>query len=209
MHEHTSHVIPYGPVNRSLIELCCSDTSRLGADSPESAGCARYRFTEREDLTTASGVRAALEAVHDCQARSKGNLMIWCSIPCTGGCTWNRINAKFPSAQAKLAEHRDLFNKLWLSCVRVMNYALSTGGATLVIEWPRHCDHWGFACVQSFVLAHGLSQTYFDGCMYGMVGGSAAPMKIPWRISSISSFLSMTSNLYCDYSVQHDQARVA
>ena len=84
--ENSGHVVPTGPANRSVIELCCSATSKLGMDRPESAGCARYRFTEQEDLTSPKGVRAAMMAVHESQERARGHLLIWVSIPCTGGC---------------------------------------------------------------------------------------------------------------------------
>ncbi len=156
VHEGLSHVIPPGVVTCSFIELCCSADSRLGATRPESADCARYRFTEREDLTSASGLRAALLAVNESQARSKGHLLVWVSIPCTGGCPWNRVTARFPSAQLKKSAHIALFHKLWAACARVMEYAVASGG-------PRHCDYWKLPFVQKFLSKHELTQSYFDG----------------------------------------------
>ncbi len=195
--EGRGHIIPTGACTRSLIELCCSLDSRLGASCPASSDCARYRFTEQEDLTTASGLRAALVAVHESQRRAKGHLLIWVSIPCTGGCTWNRINKRFPSACAKQALHLDLFHKLWDACTRVMEYAVASGGATLAIEWPKNCDYWGFPGVQEFMLKFGMTLSHFDGCMYGLLSSKGVPLKKPWGVASNTCFLGEVLNLKC------------
>ena len=199
-----SHVIPSGVVTRSLIELCCSADSRLGATRPESADCARYRFTEREDLTSAPGLREALLAVHESQARCKGHLLIWVSIPCTGGCQWNRVNARFPTAQLKKDAHIALFQTIWTACARIMEYAVASGGATLAIEWPRQCEYWGLPIVQEFLTKHELTLSYFDGCMYGLVGHRGVPLKKPWCVASNSRFVGDTLNLRCKGGHAHD-----
>ena len=66
---------PPGIYSRALVELCCSASSKLGSASPESSDCLRIRFTEKEDLTTASGLQSALSAVQSCQTRFPGKLM--------------------------------------------------------------------------------------------------------------------------------------
>ncbi len=98
--------------------------------------------------------------------------MIWVSIPCTGGCQWNRVNKRFPTAQVKQKAHLALFQALWASCVRVMDYAVATGGAAIAIEWPSQCEYWKLPMVRGFLTKHKLELSFFDGCMYGLVGHS-------------------------------------
>jgi hypothetical protein len=77
--------------NRVLIELCAGQNSRLCRPSEQNEGCYTLRITAEDDLTSARGRQKVLDVIskyHDTP------ILIWVSIPCTGGSTWQRINRK-------------------------------------------------------------------------------------------------------------------
>ena len=75
--------------NRRLIELCCGESSLLGQKCTScSKGCGCIRLTQKIDMTSDAGLAFAL-----CQI-THAQTLLWCSIPCTGGCPWNRINVQ-------------------------------------------------------------------------------------------------------------------
>ena len=67
---------------RVLIEFCCGPDSLLGQSTAASKGCEVVRLTEKEDVTTEVGLKVALRAAN------KKNVLLWSSIPCTGGCSY-------------------------------------------------------------------------------------------------------------------------
>ena len=79
----SGHQVP-AVYDRVLIKYCCGPTIRLGRDGPSTKGCARYRLTRDEDMTTPEGLRLALDLVESAQRACPGRLMLWASIPCTG-----------------------------------------------------------------------------------------------------------------------------
>ena len=55
------------------------------------ATCTHRRITQEHDFTTPQGLEWAKEGVR--QAKQQGcKLVIWASLPCTGGCPWWRVN---------------------------------------------------------------------------------------------------------------------
>jgi len=93
---------------RTLIEFCCGPDSVLGKPSSAAQGCEVIRLTEKEDVTTGRGLRIAAEA-----CAFKPNVMLWASMPCTGGSPWQKLNARRPGVAAKIQRHIDLAQKIW------------------------------------------------------------------------------------------------
>jgi hypothetical protein len=74
---------------RTIVEFCCEPDSLMGQPTEASCGCLIVRLTEGDDMTSQSGMAKAMAAL-----RSAGSsVMLWGSLPCTGGCTWQRVNA--------------------------------------------------------------------------------------------------------------------
>ena len=48
---------------RAIIEFCCSDESKIGEFSKADPDCVVYRPTEKEDMTTDSGLEHAINIV--------------------------------------------------------------------------------------------------------------------------------------------------
>ena len=150
--------------NRRIIEFCCGENSIIGQSTVRfSKGCHCVRLTQKIDVTSESGLTFALRHA------SHKNTLLWCSIPCTGGCPWNRINlAKRPEGQERVRQHKLLFSKLWEKFEVVASKCLKLGGV-VVIEWPRRCDYWKNPRVETFLKVHKLRLSDFDGCRYGIV----------------------------------------
>ena len=123
-------------------------------------------ITEQDDLRTAKGQNKALSGL-----RGPGDIL-WHSQPCTGGCPWQKINAKkFKSAKAKLETHYRLFRELWNAFEVVAETAIARG-ASVWIEWPKKCFYWNTYRVRRFLQKHDFDDAYIDGCMHGLVAPS-------------------------------------
>ena len=146
----------YEQSERILLEYCCGEDSRLGRRSSWSKGCHVVRLTKENDMSTPAGLKFALAAARGARRDGK-RVDLWGSIPCTGGCPFQRLNAKRgPSTRRKIAAHRALFRLLFA------NYAILAGevikyGGTVALEWPTGCDYWRDPQVEEFVALHNLS----------------------------------------------------
>ena len=74
-------------VDRVIAEYCTGKNSRIGRQAP--VDCDVVRLTEDDDMTTDSGLQKALSAVR------RRNVLLWISLPCTGGSLWQRIIMPF------------------------------------------------------------------------------------------------------------------
>ena len=93
---------------RSVHEWCCSPTSLISSGcASDSRGCLCQRTTETEDGTTLSAAKRARCFL------SRANSLLWSSMPCTGGASWQHINVRKPGGYARLRKHIRLFDKLW------------------------------------------------------------------------------------------------
>jgi hypothetical protein len=122
------------PASRTVLELCCEEGSRMGRQAPRS--CTVKRFTKSVDLTSAEGVAEAILA-----AENSPNCLIWIAVPCTGGSSFQRINAKFKSHRIRMRRHRQLFDALW-AAVELIADACSKAGGRIAMEWPTGCKYW-------------------------------------------------------------------
>ena len=189
---------------RLIVELCTSLNSRIGQRTSSSKGCEVVRVTIDDDLTTDVGLEKALDAV---RAFVGPNILVWISIPCTGGSPWQRINvAKSERARWLVEGHYRLFRALWNNVKKVATYVNKLGGY-IAIEWPKLCAYWQEADVLSFVQVQGLQSVYLDGCMFGLVSkhgqSMGTPIRKPWRVDTNSPVLCQHLARVCDGSHRH------
>ena len=141
----------FGDCNRLFLEYCCGDESRFGQQTKKSKGCYVLRLTQREDMTKLEGIALALSCVKAwCKSRDPRMIIIWGSIPCTGGSNWWNINKRGASPEGLLDHQRliETFKILWRGCI--FQVILDCGGA-VANEWPSSCSYWRYRKVRSFL----------------------------------------------------------
>ena len=105
--EPSAVVASSGP-QRILIEVCCGPNSKLGDTSRKQAkGCIVFRITEQDDITSPKTRKRITDLVNDVLRKHgpKVRVLVWASIPCTGGSPWQRVNKHIPSAAVKIEGH--------------------------------------------------------------------------------------------------------
>jgi len=166
--------------SRVLIEFCCGPDSKLGDRSRKySKDCCVIRCTEERDVTSRSNRMDIRNEVIQAIERSTVQpcpVLIWISIPCTGGTTWSYVNLKHESAKLKIEYHRHVFEKIWSSMVGFLNLIRHLN-PKIAIEWPAHCIYWKLDRVEKFCGKHQLIRVTVDGCMVGIVDKEGVPIK--------------------------------
>ena len=74
------------------------------------------RVTEDDDATRSECFRKTVKRVEDFMKnnpKTKTDLMIYISLPCTGGCPWNNVNKESHNGKERFTEHQKLFKKLF------------------------------------------------------------------------------------------------
>jgi hypothetical protein len=111
---------------RCLIEYCCGEDSLLGGPGAFRDGCMMHRLTIKHDMTTRAGYDHAVNLVRQAGCP----ILLWVSIPCTGGSPWQKVNLKtVPNMKAKLEEHRRVFLALWENMMPLARKVIRRGGA--------------------------------------------------------------------------------
>ena len=87
---------------RAIIEFCCSDNSKIGEFPKDGLDCAAYRPTEKEDMTTDSGLEHAINIVDS--ILQGWHMLLWGSLPCTAGSPWQRLNKGTKEPGPRLAQ---------------------------------------------------------------------------------------------------------
>ena len=185
---------PGGPVapassraqDRVSLEVCCGKGSKLGDSTRfRSKGCSTFRLTEEIDLTNPETrkrfVRDVLQSLRSIGSEAK--LLVWISLPCTGGSPGTHVNKEIPSAAAKIDEHQQLFKRLWGAMVDLIN-SLRAVKPFIAIEWPKNCTYWKLEKVNQFCKQHNLCPVSFDGCMLGVVDKHQVPIRKPWTVQT-------------------------
>ena len=135
-----------------------------------------------------------------------GEVLVWVSIPCTGGTSWSYVNLKHPSAAAKVRRHVKIFHGLWNAFLHFMS--LVKKEVFIAIEWPRNCRYWKLRKVAQFLNSRQLITFNFHGCMVGIRNKDEIPIKKPWTIATnLLSLGCEMSKFQCDHSHEHVQGR--
>ena len=169
--------------------------------------CLCFRLTERHDLTGSKGLKRGMD-VASLADFLKIPILVWISIPCTGGSSWQRINkGKGPVAQAKIEQHLELFNKLLPNAFKIAQAVILQGTGRVVFEWPDGCSYWQDPRVVTFISSNKLTQTKLDGCSYGLVSkfgkDVGKPIKKTWRLAHNFPHIGQLMGRKCKCSIDH------
>ena len=119
--------------DRIMIEYCCSENSKLGEENRKHAkGCKVIRVTKDDDATRDECITKTVKKVEGLRRsnpKNKTDLMIYISLPCTGGCPWNNVNKE---------SHQRLFKKLFKGLEDLCS-RLSHATPILLLELPQPC----------------------------------------------------------------------
>ena len=174
---------PEAQFSRLMIEICCGPTSILGEVAKEKyPECEVLRITKNEDLNNIDTRKSILSKAKSYAAVSKP-ILVWASLPCTGGSTWSHLNLTIAGNREKVLAARKLFAKLWASFVD-LSCGLDRIGAQYAIEWPKNCVYWSWDRIRKWLESHELSKVTFDGCRLGLKDSRGTPVKKPWRIAT-------------------------
>lgn len=90
---------------RMIIEFCCGRNSRLGRPYSWNQGCDVIRLTLDDDVTTTVGLKKALDAIQEAN-RLGIHVLLFVSIPCTGGSMWTNLNKTRGASTRRLIAKR-------------------------------------------------------------------------------------------------------
>ena len=95
-----------------LKSLCCSPNSKFSDTSMAvTDGCRIVQFTEKHNPLDEKYRDYVADIVNTFPGGKP--VLLWLSLPCTGGTSWSFVNLKVPSAAKKVLRHVKLFKKLW------------------------------------------------------------------------------------------------
>ena len=200
-----------GVPNRILVEVCCSHDSKLGDTSRRPAfGCHVIRITQDDDiLSHATRKRVVDEVKHIRSIGNKGFIpvLLWASIPCTGGTAWSHINMNHDTAKEKVKRHRSIYKRIWSAFVDLVN-SMEFAKPLIAIDWPRSCTYWDDKAVDKFVIRNNMTSVKFDGCAVGVKTIDGIPMKKPWTVKTNMHCLhNYLDGRVCSCAVQHAEGR--
>ena len=170
--------------DRRIVEFCCGADSLIGRSKYRAIGCAVYRMTIHNDLTTQAGMDAAMNAVN--AAKENEYVHLWASLPCTAGSPWQNLNRKHPGAAERMEEHMKVFHSLFDNFEKVAEQVFKRGG-DVTFEWPTGCGLWREKKVQNMLQRFSLNAVDFHGCAAGLTSvKNQLPIKKPWTVMSSS-----------------------
>ena len=198
------------PLNydRVMVEFCCSPESKLGQAREASNKCHVVRVTEADDATKSKTIQALVSKIHTLCDEGGGSgsskpLLLFASLPCAGGCPWQRINIEKNPELVK--SHQELFIKLFRSFQSLCRMVRSRNPC-IAFELPKNCEYWSWDIVKNFAAKYNLVPTHCDGCMLGIRDKNDLPIKKSWQISCTFPLLRLQARV-CDRSHSHGESR--
>ena len=142
--------VDWSQYDRVIIEFCCYENSLMGKRTPASKSCYILRVTEQHDQTTEEGLRWLLDEIH--KIPKDLPILLWGSIPCTGGSPWTRYNLrKYPQTfPARLRHLRAQWRKMVHNFYKVSEVICQRNGHW-ALEWPSKCEYWDSPFVKDFL----------------------------------------------------------
>ena len=144
----------------TIILLCTEKDSLMVKHNPFGERCKIVEITEHDDFTSEGGYQKVVDALRS------PNVVIFSSLPCTGGSLWQIPNKKHPACRRLIAKHHKLFNALFEKLLRLYREVDRRGGIPILFEWPRTCRYWRKPKVARFIKRQKLTLAKFDGCAY-------------------------------------------
>ena len=200
---------PLDAGNRVIVEFCCAEDSKLGEKRNASKGCHVIRVTEKDDATKQSTIKRLCKDLRPLLCDEGGyktqskQLLVWASLPCTGGCSWQHINIL--TNRERVEDHHKLFLKL-LKSLKAFMRIMRPFKPELAMELPKTCDYWKWTVVQAFIKKHCLQSCLCDGCMLGIVDDDGRPLRKSWQIMSTLPLPGLDGRT-CDGTHEHGQSR--
>ena len=196
------------PLNydRVMVEFCCSPESKLGQAREASKRCHVVRVTEADDATRSKTIQALVSKIHtlcDEGGDTSKPLLLFASLPCTGGCPWQRINVE---KNPKLVQsHQELFIRLFKSFQSLCRM-IKSRNPCVAFELPKNCEYWSWDIVRKFISKYNLVPTLCDGCMLGVRDKNDLPIKKSWQISCTFPLLRLQAQV-CHRSHSRGESR--
>eukprot|EP00971_Amphidinium_carterae_P147439 2921705-Amphidinium_carterae.1 len=189
-----------------LVEVCCETCSTLGMDALR-GDAEVYRITKEMDITSKVTVDRAMDII--AHKISEGYVVhLHASTPCTGGSIIQNVNLAKGMSPSRLEEYAEKAEQMITHFGSLARMAVKKG-ATISVEWPRHCSYWDRGWYCRLKRQCGLSEVVFDGCMVGCAPGNGRVgerhlrHKKPWRIDTNNpEIIRVFSGLRCDPSCQ-------
>ena len=119
----------------TIILLCTEPDSLMVRHNPFGDQCKIVEITEHDDFTSETGYQKVVDALRG------PNVVIFASLPCTGGSPWQIPNKKHPACRRLIAKHHKLFNKLFEQLLRLYRDHNCYGKIPILFEWPRVCKY--------------------------------------------------------------------
>jgi hypothetical protein len=146
--------------------------------------------------------------------QDRNKVVLWGSLPCTGGCPWNHINALNPGGIEKIEGHIEVMLQLLHRFLPIARTVKRNGGV-IVFEWPLHCTYWKRTDISNMISELELHPTHIHGCSLGLrsvrKGFEHLYIKKPWAIYSNSPDIHNVLRKYTCPGIsndhQHDQCR--
>ena len=196
-----------GEIDRMLIEVCCSDTSKLGQLRDASQGCNMLRVTESHDLRKASTIEHVVKEVRKFRRTCpEGRLLVYASLPCTGGSPWGNVNKETHGGKARIKEQQTLYVELQNAFIRLVE-RIRDERTFIAYELSARCEYWSWRCVSNMCTWYGLQRFTFHGCQLGLVNRHGQPLLKAWTIATDMLELSILEDFKCTREHQHAQSR--
>ena len=170
-----------------LIEYCCSPDSTLCDERFLTCPAGKvklYRLTEGHDMRKKEGVDYALSII---EKYKDIPIVIWCSIPCTGGSTLQKENEHLPSHPARMAAHNRLFRTLHSNFMTLVNAVMKTVAGVLVFEWPTRNTWWKRTEIVKMLELYKMQKADVNGCTLDVRARESGILHLkPWTLASTS-----------------------
>ena len=168
---------------RLIIEVCCGDDSLIGNLAINKyKDCKVVRITESMNLNDPKTRREVLSIAKE--AHKDGlRILVWASLPCTGGSQWARLNLAVDKNRSAVFEARRKFTKLWASFVD-LSHGLDRLLVDYAIEWPKDCEYWKWTRIVKWIEGKPIRKAHFDGCRFGLRNEKGESVKKPWTIAT-------------------------
>ena len=182
---------------RRLIEIACGRNSELSKYAYGNEECDCVRFTAEDDI--------CWKSTHDeiVAAASSDNVLIWISLPCTGGCSYNAQNRRKSFMSNKSVEAHQFNFEHMLKCVLVVLQSLQLRQRypLIVLELPTGNTYWNFNLLMQFEEDYALWRYFTHGCAFGLRAkygpGAGKLMMKPWTLSTNSEIIGKALSRDC------------